>query len=133
VKDYWFALPLVILAGCTAKPVLYPNAHYKQVGNDQAKADIEECRLLAKDYVKSHKAMETAGSTVEGGAIGGAMGAAGGAIVGSPGIGAGVGAAAGAAGSLISSLFHTHQPKPIYKHFVDHCLVEKHYDVVGWQ
>src|SRR5512146_220435 len=34
---------------CAPKPILYPNAHYKEVGEDVADRDIDECRTMAKD------------------------------------------------------------------------------------
>jgi hypothetical protein len=35
---------LLLLAGCATRPVLYPNAHLKQVGEEQAQRDIAECQ-----------------------------------------------------------------------------------------
>jgi len=39
-----------LAAGCasSARPVLYPNSHLKQVGDAHAQQDIEECRVLAE-------------------------------------------------------------------------------------
>ena len=34
---------------CAPKPILYPNAHYKEVGEEAAGRDIEECTEMAKD------------------------------------------------------------------------------------
>ena len=44
-----FSILLVFtLVGCSTKrPILYPNAHLKSVGIDQANRDIEECCRLA--------------------------------------------------------------------------------------
>jgi len=83
--------------GCSAKsPVLYPDAHARQVGEAQQQRDIAECRALAQRVASgSTGATDGARSTVTGSAIGGASGAAGGAIYGD----AGRGAAAGAAGA----------------------------------
>lgn len=128
-----FLLAIFFTAGCAAKPVLYPNAHLKEVGSDQGKRDIAECRQLAKQYVKSQKAQKVALSTVEGGAVGAAMGAVGGAVVGNVGRWASVGGAAGAAGGLVGGLFRTRQPSPVYKNFVDHCMADRGYEVIGWQ
>jgi hypothetical protein len=37
-------------AGCaTPKPILYPNAHLQEVGEEVAGRDIDECREMAKD------------------------------------------------------------------------------------
>lgn len=42
---------MIVPPGCahSERPVLYPNNHLKQVGNDQAQAEIDECMRLAKE------------------------------------------------------------------------------------
>ena len=121
------------LAACAAKPVLYPNDHLSRVGDAQSKHDIAECRELADDYVRSHPVAQVAEKTVQGGAVGGAAGAAGGAVLGHAARGAEVGAAAGAAGAAARGIFKTRQPSSTYKHFVNRCLKERGYDVIGWE
>jgi outer membrane lipoprotein SlyB len=124
---WWGAVVLVSLVstGCTRmeKPLLYPNAYLQQVGKTQADADIEQCRKLASDYVPSSVGKDVAVSTGVGGAGGAAVGAVGGAVSGS---GAGYGAAIGAAS-------HATAPTPAYKSYVDTCLRERGYEVIGWQ
>jgi len=40
---------VVLLSACTGpKPILYPNAHLHEVGQDTAKQDIAECREMAE-------------------------------------------------------------------------------------
>ena len=78
----------LILSGCSAhKPILYPNGHYRQVGEETAESDINACMALAKEAGASPgqgKTAETATDTVAGGAVGSAAGAVGGAIFGIP-------------------------------------------------
>jgi hypothetical protein len=64
------AVFLWMTAGCAARygPVLYPNAHLQAVGEVQAQKDIDECEVLAETYIKDHPELETAKSTVAGGA-----------------------------------------------------------------
>ncbi|WP_455244069.1 glycine zipper family protein [Petrachloros mirabilis] len=121
---------------CAPKPILYPNAHYKEVGADAAERDIEECSQMAKDAGASPrqgKGGQVAGSTVAGGAIGTASGAVGGAVVGHAGRGAMVGAASGATAGFLRGLFRRSPPSAAYKQFVQRCLKERGYDPVGWE
>ncbi|HLZ34881.1 MAG TPA: glycine zipper family protein [Nitrospira sp.] len=121
---------------CAPKPILYPNAHYKEVGEDVADRDIDECRTMAKDAgatPSQGKTGQVAGSTAAGGAIGSASGAVGGAVVGHPGRGAMVGAAGGATAGLLRGLFRRSPPSNAYKQFVQRCLKERGYDPVGWE
>ncbi|MGX2038713.1 YMGG-like glycine zipper-containing protein [Methylocaldum sp. MU1018] len=130
-----FAL-IIGLGGCaTAKPVLYPNEHFQNVGQAVADRDIAECRSLAEAAGASSRqtgAGSAAKSTVGGAAIGAATGAVGGAVVGSAGAGSAIGAASGAAAGLIRSMFGRSEPDPAYQTFVNRCLQERGYDVVGW-
>ena len=104
------------LAGCATsgegwrnqKPVLYPNAHYKQVGAQAAQGDIAECLYVAEHGpTQRSQGKDAAVNTLGGAAAGAALGAIGGAIAGNAGTGAAAGAAIGgslALGSLISQL-----------------------------
>ncbi len=129
-------LLLLFLPACAPKPILYPNAHYNEVGEDAVERDIDECRELAKDAGASPsqgKTGQVAGGTVAGGAIGSAAGAVGGAVVGHPGRGAMVGAASGATAGFLRGLFRRPPPSNAYKQFVNRCLRERGYDPVGWE
>ena len=125
------------LAACAApKPILYPNAHFQQVGEEAADRDIDECREMAKEAgaTPSHgKTGQVAGGTVAGGAVGSAAGAVGGAVVGHPGRGAMVGSASGATAGFLRGLFRKSPPSEAYKHFVTRCLKDRGYDPVGWE
>lgn len=125
---------LILGSGCSGpKPVLYPNQHLKQVGIDQASLDIEECQVLAEEYVATNEAATVAGNTVVGAGVGGATGAVGGAIRGGAGIGAAVGAAMGATVGLFRGLFQASEPSPTHKAFVNRCLRERGYEAIGWE
>ncbi len=133
-----FALGTVatILLGCAGvrQPVLYPNAHAQQVGRVQADKDVADCRELASQYAQSGAGGKIAKDTVIGGAGGAAVGAVGGAVSGyGAGRGAGVGAATGATAGLLSGLFRRTEPDPVYQNFVDRCLRERGYEIIGWQ
>jgi hypothetical protein len=127
----------LLLSACAApRPILYPNAHYQQVGEDEAEHDIAECSEMAKDAgaePSQGKAGQVAGRTAAGGAIGSAAGAVGGAVVGRPGRGAMVGAASGATAGFLRGLLRRSPPSEAYKQFVNRCLKERGYDPVGWK
>lgn len=126
---------LVFLEGCASSggPVLYPNAHLKAVGKEQAEIDIGECERLANEYIKTNPGGDAAGSTAAGGAAGAFVGGAAGAVTGNIGKGAGVGGAAGAAGGLVRGISKSSKPSQVYKNFVSRCLREKGYEPIGWQ
>ena len=127
------AVLLVLMTSCAGpQPVLYPNAHFQNVGKEQAGNDIAECRRLAEEYVSSGGAEKVAGNTVMGAGVGAASGAVGGAVIGSPGTGAAIGAAVGATSGLLRGLFGATQPNRTYMNFVNKCLEERGYEPTGW-
>ena len=128
-------LALVSLAaGCAAPaPVLYPNAHLQSVGQQRAEQDIADCRTAADAYVRSNPAGTVAGSTAAGAAGGALIGGAVGAVTGDLGRGAAIGAAGGGASGLLHGGASARQKSPTYRSFVDRCLAEKGYEVIGWE
>jgi len=130
-------LPLIFalfLLGCAAKgPVLYPNAYLKSVGNEKASGDIDECKGNADAYVNSNAGKDAVKSTAAGSAAGAVIGGAAGAVTGDIAGSAGVGAATGAASGLVYSMFKGSEPNPVYKSFVERCLREKGYEIIGWE
>ena len=64
------------IAGCASqRPVLYPNAKYKQVGEAAARQDVDECIRLAEQAGAPQDGGERAvQSGAEGAAVGGAAG-----------------------------------------------------------
>jgi outer membrane lipoprotein SlyB len=127
----------VLALGCaTPEPILYPNATLEANGQEQADADTDRCSQLAEKYeASSNRAGEIAGGAAEDAAVGGAAGAAGGAVWGGDaGRGAAAGAAAGVAGGVVRGIFRTRRdPDPAYRHFMERCLADKGYEVIGWR
>lgn len=129
-------LCVVVAAGCarTQRPVLYPNAKLQHVGKTQADRDIEACRKLADAYVDSTAGKDIGRGAAVGGAGGAAVGAVGGAVSGrGAGLGAAVGAATGATAGVVHGAARQTGPSPVYKQFVNRCLKDRGYDVLGWQ
>jgi hypothetical protein len=128
------------LVGCaTARPILYENQKYREVGSSAADGDIAECSELADKAGatpgagKAEQAAKTAGVGAVGGA---AAGAVGGAIGGSPGVGSAAGAASGVVWSLFSSMFGSvapSQPSSVHMNYVNMCLAERGYQLAGWK
>lgn len=129
------ALPLLLLAGCAAsRPVLYPNSKLNQSGPAVGKLAVEDCqRKAASADIGSGQAASVAKSTGVGAAVGAATGAAVGAVLGNAGRGAATGAAGGGAHGLIGGLFRSSEPSPLYKAYVDRCLRDQGYEVLGWK
>jgi hypothetical protein len=119
---------VILLSACADKrPVLYPNAHLKQVGHAAAQTDIDACIQYAVDNeAAGNKGEEIAKSTAGGAAVGGAVGAATGAVLGNLGRGA-------AAGGATRGILKSGDPDPVFKNFVNRCLKEKGYDPIGWR
>jgi len=129
-------LLLVAAVSCAKKPVLYPTPHYQAVGKQQAEAAVEECLAMASDQGVRRSAERGRGAarrTAGGAATGAVAGSVSGAIWGNAGRGAASGAAGGAAAGLFSSLFTGSGPSPAYQNYVDRCLAEQGFDVMGWQ
>ena len=94
------------------------------------------CRSLADDYTSSGAATakEIGKDTAVGGVGGAAVGAVGGAVSGGgAGRGAAIGAAVGATAGAVTGTAKSVGPSPVYKNFVDRCLRERGYEVIGWQ
>lgn len=129
------AFALLILGCASAQPVLYPNGHLEQVGRAQAEQDIADCQKLAEASVGGSKGAEVARRAGEDAVVGGATGAAVGGIVRgtSAGRGAAAGAAAGAVRTVARSAIRWNQPGRIEVAFVNRCLQERGYDVLGWE
>ena len=131
----FFFVSMLISGGCstTKSPILYPNEHLTTVGAEKANRDIEECCRLADSYLKSQKTKEMAKQTVESSVVGAATGAAAGSMFGNAGRGAAAGAAAGAASTVTHALFRVKDPDPVFMNYVNRCLSDRGYKLIGWE
>jgi len=132
----WSAIGVLVigLPACAAKrPVLYPNARYQQAGEVQAGVDIDECIELAESHgADAGQAARAGERATEDVAVGAATGAAAGAVFGSAARGGAAGAAGGGARALVRGLFAWRDPAPSERGFVQECLRERGYRVIGW-
>ena len=126
------------IAGCSSspkRPVLYPNQHLNQVGGHVAQQDIDACMRLARTSgVNETKDGEVGRKAAGGAAIGGASTAAYGLFRGGDvAERALAGAAAGAAAGTVRGGMQSTEQSPLFMNFVNKCLSEKGYSVIGWQ
>jgi uncharacterized membrane protein len=137
MKQICIVLMILVIAGCSAnRPVLYPNDQFQQDGREQANIAIDQCKSLADQAGISdiqYKSKRTATNGAKGAVLGAVSGAIGGAISGGVGIGTVIGAASGAAVGIISSLMTDNNTSPSYQQFINRCLQDQGYEVIGWE
>ena len=124
------------VAGCaTQKPVLYPNAKYKEAGQEAAQREIDNCDRMARES----GATPGGGDRIaRGGATGAAIGGATGAVAGAIGRrnvldSAAAGAAVGGTAGAVHGATRSDEPSSVYQGFMNRCLRERGYEVIGWQ
>ncbi len=122
-------LVFFILSSCASRPQLYPNEKLKQSGKEVAQEDVDQCMAEADDYLKSSKGKQVAKGAGAGAAIGAAIGTIGGLFTGNIGRGLMRGSAMGAAGGAVSGGL---SPDQIKQRYVNQCLADKGYQVIGW-
>jgi len=127
------AVSLAMVFSCLAcaakRPILAPNEHLTEMGNEAAQRDVDECiRLAAEAGPGATRGRQVAGQTAGGAVVGAAAGAVAGAISGSPGLGAATGAAGGATAGLLRGLFAASDLDAGQQRYA-----EKGYDPTGWQ
>lgn len=117
------------LSSCASRPKLYPNDTLKMKGKEASEADIDRCMKEADDFLDSSTGKKMAKSAGFGAVVGGAMGAVAGAFTGDIGGGLAQGAAIGGAGGAASGAL---SPDEIKHRYVNKCLADKGYHIIGW-
>lgn len=133
------------LVGCSAtgpqsisaRPVLYPNPTFKQVGEAKARAEADACMAQAQaaGLTPDEKNNEAARRAGQGAATGG-VAAAVGALVTGRGLDGAVrsgvaGAAVGGSAGAVSGALHE-KPSSLFRNYVQRCMRDKGFDVMGW-
>lgn len=133
------ALLLGMVTACAGpEPLLRSNKHLQLYGKQMAQEDIGACQHKAEE-AGLRSGAHRSGNAAAGAGLGLTLGAAVGASAGVIGGGAGVaiGAAAGGGLGLIIGLaggaYKPLVPEPPYADAVVKCLIEKGYEVSGWQ
>ena len=131
------AVGLVACAG--PEPLLRSNAKYQLQGREAAKFDVGMCQKKA-DEAGLKPGTRARSSNMAAGAVlglltGAGIGASSGLIGGVPGvtIGAAVGGTLGVIVGSLGGAYKPLEPDPPYADAVVRCLIEKGYDVSGWQ
>jgi len=131
-------LSLVACAGAP-EPMLRSNAKFQLQGREAAKLEVIICQQKAEAAGLRSGTESRSGNVAAGAGLGLISGAAVGASAGLIGgvTGVAIGAAAGGAlGAIIGSVggaYRPLKPDPPYADAVVRCLIEKGYDVSGWQ
>lgn len=140
------ALVLVVLPGCastgsassSARPVLYPNATLNRVGEARGRTEADACmaRAASAGLTPAENTQAVARGAGIGAATGGVAAAVGALITGrgtESVIRAGAGGAAvGGSAGAVQGAFRGDRPSSTYRSFVQRCLAEKGFDVIGW-
>lgn len=132
-------LAAVATSACAGpQPLLRANAKYQLQGREGSQLDIADCQQKAEAAGLDPGTEARSGNVAAGAGLGLIAGAAVGAtsgIAGGP-TGIAIGAAAGAGlGLIIGSLggaYRPLEPNSPYADAVVHCLIEKGYEVTGW-
>ncbi|MBN8548366.1 MAG: hypothetical protein J0M12_03505 [Deltaproteobacteria bacterium] len=133
-----FLTIVLALGACSAfsgppTPDFYPNKKYLDSPRSVVNEDEQACLAMANEYIKQPNKYQTlAKDAVVGGAVGAAGGAIGGAIMGHAGPATGAGAAIGGLLGVLKGLSDMNEPTPSYERFVEHCLQQKGYAIIGW-
>ncbi|UUZ78265.1 glycine zipper family protein [Polaromonas sp. P1(28)-13] len=137
---------LALLSACaasgpsspSARPVLYPNATLNRVGDAQGRLEANACmsRAQSAGLSPTQQSNEVGRRAGEGAATVGVASVVGALISGRGGDGAlragAAGAAVGGSAGAVSGAFHNDRPNSVYRSFVQRCLGEKGFDVIGW-
>ena len=129
----------LILWGCSnvpQRPVMYPNAKATSAGQAQMRRDVEDCMALARQYgVRETRQENIARDTASGALLGGVAAGTWGLVRGDAAERAAAGAAAGAATAATRGVIRSseNRPNPTFQGFVQRCLTERGYEVIGWE
>jgi predicted lipid-binding transport protein (Tim44 family) len=130
-------LIIILLTSCSYRPIFAPNQKFKNVGEQKANQDAEQCSEEADKYLKASNKRRAAKEGARGAGIGAIFGAAWGLLTGdrtailkSVAIGAGVGGAVKGGGVLAEDKL---TPSQIKQRYVSMCLGSKGYSILGWE
>jgi outer membrane lipoprotein SlyB len=134
------AVTVLSLVACAGpEPMLRSNAKVQLQGREAAKLEVIMCQQKAEAAGLKPGTGSRSGNVAAGAGLGlisgAAVGASTGLIGGVPGvtIGAAVGGALGVIIGSVGGAYRPLEPDPPYADAVVRCLIEKGYDVTGWQ
>ena len=119
---------LFFLLSCASKPYLYPNKKYNQNSKEQRERDINYCLSKAEESLQGRN---TTGKAIGKGAIiGGAMGIVTGILSGQNIVERA--ARSATAGAVVGGTVDAISPDELKRRYVNKCLLNKGYEVIGW-
>ena len=134
------AVTVLSLVACAGpEPILRSNAKFQLQGREAAKLEVIMCQQKAEAAGLKPDAGSRSGNMAAGAGLGlisgAAVGASSGLIGGVAGvtIGAAVGGALGVIIGSVGGAYRPLEPDPPYADAVVRCLIEKGYEVTGWQ
>jgi ABC-type dipeptide/oligopeptide/nickel transport system permease subunit len=134
------AVTVLSLVACAGpEPMLRSNAKFQLQGREAAKLEVIMCQQKAEAAGLKPDAESRSGNVAAGAGLGlisgAAVGASSGLIGGVAGvtIGAAVGGALGVIIGSVGGAYRPLAPDPAYADAVVRCLIEKGYEVSGWQ
>ena len=140
VRHIVAAVTVLSLVACAGpEPLLRSNAKFQLQGREAAKLDVAMCQQEADAAGLKPGTGNRSGNVAAGAGLGlisgAAVGASSGLIGGATGvaIGAAVGGALGVIIGSVGGAYKPLEPDPPYADAVVRCLIEKGYDVSGWQ
>lgn len=140
VRHIVAAVTVLSLAACAGpEPMLRSNAKFQLQGREAAKLDVAACQQKADAAGLKPGTGNRSGNVAAGAGLGlisgAAVGASSGLIGGATGvvIGTAVGATLGVIIGSVGGAYRPLEPDPPYADAVVRCLIEKGYDVSGWQ
>jgi outer membrane lipoprotein SlyB len=140
VRHIVAAVTVLSLVACAGpEPMLRSNAKFQLQGREATKLDVATCQHKAEAAGLKPGTGNRSGNVAAGAGLGlisgAAVGASSGLIGGVPGvtIGAAVGGALGVIIGSVGGAYRPLDPDPPYADAVVRCLIEKGYDVSGWQ
>jgi hypothetical protein len=131
-------LLLMTFSACAGpEPLLRSNKHLQIYGKQMGEQDVEACQRKAEEAGLRpgvHRSANAAAGAVLGLTVGAAVGASTGLIAGAPGaaIGAAAGGGLGLIIGLVGGTYKPLVPEAPYADAVVRCLIEKGYEVSGW-
>jgi outer membrane lipoprotein SlyB len=134
------AVSVLSFVACAGpEPMLRSNAKFQLQGREMAKLEVIMCQQKAEAAGLKPGTGSRSGNVAAGAGLGlisgAAVGASAGLIGGVAGvtIGAAVGGALGVIIGSVGGAYRPLEPDPLYGDAVVRCLIEKGYDVSGWQ
>lgn len=125
---------LLAVACGPKRPVLYPNAAYRELGEAAAGEVVDDCLERARsDGIADGRAEKVAEGAARGAIFGAVLWGAVGWIFGNPGRGAAAGAAHGGGVGGARGAASAGEDDPVFRRYVEICLRERGLQPIGWK